>query len=74
MPGQQAVDDHDLPRAFAQQTSNDSGADKPGSSGDYVMAHDGSLAISDSRCRSDSFASRSAPGVKSNASRETQPG
>src|SRR5207249_6003534 len=65
---QQIVDDYDLPRAIEQQAANDCGADKPGPSGNDVVAHDGSFEISDSRCRSDSPARRSAPGVKSKAS------
>ena len=42
---QQVVDDHDPPRAFAQQAAHDGGADEARPSGDNVMAHDGNLAI-----------------------------
>src|SRR5581483_1284083 len=73
VPGQQVIDDRDLLRPFAQQGSHNRRADKPGASGNNVFAHDGSFAISASRWRSDSLASFSAPGVKSNASSETQP-
>ncbi len=70
---QQVVDDDDLARSLAEQTADDSGADESRSSGDNVVAHDDSWAIWDSRCRSDSLARRSAPGVKSKASSEIQP-
>jgi len=54
---QQIVDHHNLARAFSQQTAHDRGADEARASGDNVVAHKDN----DSKCRSDSAASRSAP-------------
>src|ERR1019366_4428001 len=72
-PGEQIIDRYHAARAFLQQFAYNGGADEARPSGDNVVAHDGSFPICFSRYRRLSLATRSAPGVKSKASSDTQP-